>query len=80
MRLHKIYILCFTLFSVQLLSAQEVFLKASVSKSELGVNQRLRINFTINKQGADDFKLPDFKNFTLLGGPNTSISRSIMNG
>jgi hypothetical protein len=80
MRLHKIYILCFILFSVQLLSAQEVFLKASVSKSELGVNQRLRINFTINKQGADDFKLPDFKNFTLLGGPNTSISRSIMNG
>lgn len=68
------------LFSVQLLSAQEVFLKASVSKSELGVNQRLRIDFTINKQGADDFMLPDFKNFTVLGGPNTSISRSIMNG
>ncbi len=80
MRFHKVYILCFIFFSVQLLSAQEVFLKASVSKNELGVNQRLRIDFTINKQGADDFALPDFKNFTVLGGPNTSISRSIMNG
>ncbi len=60
--------------------AQEAVLKATVSKNKLGVNQRLRIEFAINKQGADHFTPPDFKNFKVVGGPSQSISQSWVNG
>ena len=44
-------------------------LTASVSKNKLGQNQRLRVVFAVNKQGADNFKKPDFKNFRIVSGP-----------
>tara|TARA_R110001632_G_scaffold107700_3_gene217403 strand:+ start:7348 stop:9066 length:1719 start_codon:yes stop_codon:yes gene_type:complete len=62
------------------LYAQEAKLIASVSKNKLGLNQRLRIQFTINKQGADDFQVPRFKNFQIVGGPSQSISQSWAKG
>lgn len=61
-------------------NAQESALKASVSKNKLGVNQRLRIEFMISKQGADNFKPPNFKNFKIVGGPSQSVSQSWING
>ncbi|MGB1284521.1 MAG: BatD family protein [Polaribacter sp.] len=66
----------FTLVSV----AQNAELKASVSKNKLGINQRLRIEFSINKQGADNFTPPNFKNFRVIGGPSQSVSQSWING
>ena len=67
------------LFASQALVAQVTF-KASVSKSELGLNERLRIEFSIDKQGGDDFTPPDFKNFKILAGPSQSSSFSSING
>ena len=58
--------LLFTLTSV---SAQVKF-EAKVSKKKLGVNERLRIDFEMNKDG-DNFVPPNFKDFTVVGGPNT---------
>tara|TARA_B110000003_G_scaffold172618_1_gene172194 strand:- start:35691 stop:37409 length:1719 start_codon:yes stop_codon:yes gene_type:complete len=55
-------------------------LTASVSKNKLGLNQRLRIQFTINKQGADNFQAPNFQNFQIVSGPSQSISQSWING
>lgn len=67
---------CFTLLSY----AQENELKASISKNKLGINQRFRIQFTINKQGGDNFKAPSFQNVKVIGGPSQSISQSWING
>ena len=61
-------------------SAQKSALKATVSKNKLGVNQRLRVEFAINKQGADNFTPPNFKNFKVVGGPSQSVSQSWING
>lgn len=60
--------------------AQDAELTATVSKNKLGVNQRLRVEFAINKQGADNFTPPHFKNFKVVGGPSQSVSQSWVNG
>ena len=60
--------------------AQEATLKAKVSKNKLGINQRLRIEFAINKQGGDNFSPPRFTNFKIVGGPSQSVSQSWING
>ena len=67
------------LFTVQSLFAQVTF-KTVVSKSQLGLNERLRIEFSIDKQGADDFTPPNFNNFKVLAGPSQSSSFSSING
>lgn len=58
----------------------QVTFKTAVSKSELGLNERLRIEFSIDKQGADDFTPPNFNNFKVLAGPSQSSSFSSING
>lgn len=72
----KIYILAFLLSSIA--SAQVSFV-AKPSKTKLGVNERLRVDFVMNKDG-DNFSSPSFENFTVVGGPNQSISTSWVNG
>jgi len=46
----------------------------------LGINQRLKIEFSINKQGGDNFSPPKFANFKVVGGPSQSVSQSWING
>ena len=46
----------------------------------MGSNERLRITFSINKQGSDDFTPPNFKNFKLLAGPMQATNFSYLNG
>ena len=76
----KIYISIFiSLLSIPL-GAQEVKLTTTVSKNKLGLNQRLRVEFSVNKQGGDNFTPPRFKNFRVVGGPSQSISQSYFNG
>ena len=60
------------------LSAQVKF-DASVSKTKLGLNERLRVDFVMNQNG-DNFSPPDFENFQIIGGPNQSIKTSYVNG
>lgn len=60
-------------------SFAQVTFEAKVSKKKLGVNERLRIDFVMNKDG-DNFNPPDFANFNVVGGPNTSVSNSWLNG
>jgi hypothetical protein len=61
------------------MSFAQVKFEAKVSKTKLGQNERLRIDFTMNKDG-DNFESPDFENFQVIGGPNTSVSNSWLNG
>ena len=59
--------------------AQEVSFEAKVSKRTLGLNERLRVDFIMNKNG-DNFTPPNFKGFRVVGGPNQSISNAYVNG
>jgi len=61
-------------------AAQNAELNVKVSKNKLGLNQRLRIEFSINKQGADDFSPPKFDDFRVIQGPSQSVSQSWVNG
>jgi hypothetical protein len=76
----KLYIfILFSLWTVGIFS-QKAELDVKLSKNKLGLNQRLRIEFTINKQGADDFEPPSFNGFTVVQGPSHSVSQSWING
>lgn len=74
----KYITLILIVLSTSFASAQVTF-EAKVSKTKLGVNERLRIDFEMNKDG-DNFTPPNFENFTVVGGPNTSVSNSWING
>ena len=71
------HILLFIILGTSIASAQVTF-EAKVSKKKLGINERLRIDFVMNKDG-DNFNPPNFKNFTVIG-PNQSIRTSWLNG
>lgn len=73
-----------TLFSILFvaftMSGQEdVTFEMRLSKEKLGINERLRVEFTMNKDG-DDFVPPDFEGFRVLMGPSQAISSSWVNG
>lgn len=78
MKLIKHISLLLIVLSATVASAQITF-EAKVSKTKLGLNERLRIDFEMNKDG-DNFNPPDFGGFTVVGGPNTSVSQSWLNG
>ena len=60
MQLKATYLFLIVGFLFQTTFAQDATLTATVSKNKLGVNQRLRIEFAVNKKGADNFKTPKF--------------------
>ncbi|MDP2067678.1 MAG: BatD family protein [Lutibacter sp.] len=79
MKSAKFYIFTILTFASQVLLAQVEF-KTSVSKTNLGLNERFRIEFSVDKQGADNFKPPSFADFKVVGGPSSSVSQSWING
>lgn len=72
-----IYLLLLFNFS---LFAQVQF-DAKVSKTTLGLNERVRIDFTMNADG-DNFSPPNFESsgFKVLSGPSQMVSQSWING
>ncbi len=58
---------------------EAVSFKVILSKNTLGINERLRVEFTMNKDG-DNFQPPDFEGFRVIMGPSQSISSSWING
>ena len=77
MKLKSVFILFFML-SFGIAQAQVSFV-VKVSKKTLGINERLRVDFEMNKDG-DNFAPPNFTGFNVVGGPNQSISNSWING
>ena len=69
--------ICFVLIC-NLLSAQVQF-EARVSKTTLGLNERLRIDFMMNVDG-DNFVPPSFAGFRIIAGPSQQVSQSWING
>lgn len=74
MKRHLILIL----LSFQGLMAQVQF-EAKVSKATLGLNERLRVDFTMNIDG-DNFSEPSFEGFRVIAGPSQQVSQSWVNG
>ncbi len=72
-------ILLLLVFITSIVNAQIDF-KATASKKKLGVNERLKVSYRINKQGADDFSAPSFNNFKVVAGPFQSSNFSMING
>ncbi len=66
-------LLCF-----QGLFAQVQF-EAKASKQTLGINERLRVDFSMNADG-DNFSPPSFEGFRIIAGPSQSVSQSWING
>ncbi len=79
----KCYLALFSLLFVNpFINAQDddaVTFEMNLSKDRLGINERIRVDFTMNKDG-DDFVPPDFAGFRVLMGPSQSISSSWING
>ena len=73
------YFLNIILLFINLNAISQINFEAKLSKSTLGVNERLRVEFSINEDG-DNFSPPDFKNFKVVGGPSQSIKNSWVNG
>ena len=76
----KRIIVILVLFITNCLLAQVKF-DANVSKNTLGLNERVRIEFSMNEDG-DNFVPPNFEacGFRVVGGPSQSISQSWING
>ena len=72
-------ILILLLLLVTSFTFSQVTFEAKISKKTLGVNERLRVDFEMNQDG-DNFNPPSFSGFTVVGGPNQSVSNSWING
>ncbi|MBQ4913203.1 protein BatD [Maribacter sp. MMG018] len=82
MKNRKLFLLGPLLLFALILHAQDedaVTFEMRLSKPKLGLNERLRVDFTMNKDG-DNFNPPDFEGFRVLMGPSQSISSSWING
>nr|WP_299388119.1 BatD family protein [Allomuricauda sp.] len=76
-----VFFLCVSTFVASPMYAQEdeISFEMNLSKEKLGINERLRVEFTMNKDG-DNFNPPDFEGFKVAMGPSQSISSSWING
>lgn len=82
MNYRKLFIFVSFFLFVFLVKAQDnsaVTFEMKLSKSKLGLNERLRVDFMMNKDG-DNFNPPNFNGFRVLMGPSQSISSSWVNG
>lgn len=71
-----------TLLTVSLLGfsqEEQTQFEVVLSKNRLGLNERLRVSFEMNKDG-DLFEPPAFSDFEVLMGPSQSTSSSWING
>lgn len=77
MIMKRFLLFLFLVFAV-VANAQVVF-ETEVSKEKLGLNERLRVEFKLNKEG-DNFNPPSFEGFRVVGGPNQFVSHKYVNG
>ncbi len=57
----------------------QVTFETKVSKKKLGVNERLKVDFEMDRDG-DNFTAPSFEGFRVVGGPIQSMSHVWNNG
>ena len=77
--MYKIKILNIIIFLIGFSAFSQVNFTTKLSKDRLGLNERVKIEFTVDKDG-DNFIPPKFDNFRVVGGPSQSIRNSWING
>ena len=71
--------LVFGLLFLSVFGWGQINFEVSVSKKQLGLNERLRVDFVIDKPG-DNFRPPSFTSFRVISGPMQSVSNVFVNG
>ena len=69
------YFLNIVLLFFNLSVVSQIIFEAKANKTSLGINERLSVEFIMNKDG-DEIDAPSFKNFKLVGAPIQSIKTS----
>ena len=77
--MRQLFTCCFIVLVFSPVVFAQVDFKAQISKTELGINERLRIEFIMNKEG-DNFNPPSFNGFRIAAGPSQSVSNIYVNG
>lgn len=75
----KIFVLWLLTATVGYAQDEAVSFTLELSKDKLGINERIRVDFSMNKDG-DNFVPPDFNGFRVVMGPSQSTSSSWING
>ncbi|NKI31393.1 BatD family protein [Croceivirga thetidis] len=80
LQLKHIAILLFSILPlVSSAQEEEINFETNLSKTKLGINERLKVEFKVNKNG-DNFTAPNFNGFEVIMGPSLSQSSVWING
>lgn len=79
MKLKRLFLLLIVAWSGVHSALSQVQFTAEASRDKIGINERVKITFTVNQPG-DNFTPPDFNDFNKVGGPNQSVSQQFVNG
>ena len=71
--MRQLLICCFLTLVLPPVAFAQVDFNAQISKRQLGINERLRVEFSMNKDG-DNFVPPSFDGFRVVAGPSQSVS------
>lgn len=58
----------------------QVSFEAYTDSRQVPLNDYFQVSFTLKNADGEDFRAPDFKNFTTVGPPGRSASTTILNG
>jgi hypothetical protein len=62
------------------LLAQDAIFTATVTKTTVALNSKFKVEFKLENGQGSGFQAPEFEDFTVVAGPSTSSSMSIVNG
>lgn len=75
----RIFILTLIFTSLGIFAQKEASFSAKVNKDEVLMGNYIKIEFTLNNINGK-FEAPQFEDFTIVSGPNTSSSMYVVNG
>src|SRR3972149_11270779 len=62
-------------------AAQDVTFQTSVDRTSISMGERVSVGFVLSgSRSGNNFQQPDFRDFTVLTGPNTSTGIQMING
>lgn len=82
---HKVFspglVLSMLLWAMTTLNAQEgISFEAYADARQVVLNGYFNVSFTLKNADGNNFKAPSFKDFVVAGGPNRSMSTTLING
>ncbi len=79
--MRAIILIVSTLFiGINLLAQEGAAFKVEVSTDSVLLGNYIEVTFTLENASMEDFQVPTFEGFQIIGGPNQSSSFNMMNG